>query len=430
MKSIEIESCPSLIEYLPRAGLFLIATYELRKSDAENCSNEKTDFQTDSQISNDSPSPDDPRSGSLLLLTSSGSLVDRFECKSGCFDIVMLNQTLEHDVDHFFIAHSNGLLSYYEVNLNTTLNHYEISMKSEFETGSEMLTSVEIVIFDDFKCLIAVGDSSGHLKLFQYNLKTHLYQLMACCEFSDQPIWCMRHHRDLLFFGSDDACLRVVDISKFKARLLEVESNKKNENEGENKNDGFAVKCIRDFQSGVTSLQVIDSQDTSNNSEKDAPSFYLVVGSYDEYLRVFRFTEKQMNLSINEDTNENTNEDTNDANQENESSLTSLQMEKLSRLHIEGSGIWKIRNFNCKLNCDLNCEANSISTKLVIAGMYSGFHIVEFNDGKLDLIKSIDTFDGDIRSDLIYAAVSDNKVIFVASFYGKKVFLFEAGEFL
>jgi len=336
---IKLDHCPCVIESLDDSNAYVVGTYELDENGAA---------QEDS-------SHDNNRKGSLGLIRNAKLITEQNCHDGGVFDLKVFERIV-------ITAHANGNLCSYKQKDDA------FELISSFHTGSNMLTSIDYVSFDD-NVLIAASDANGFAFTLLSNKELHLNLIETHSNIklstTGDPVWRIKllhvfSDECVLISGSDDCNLRINSVKGVKI--------------------GEVPMCIRkDAGAGVTSLEVIRSE-TPNE-------YMLLCGSYDENLRIYK-----MKIALGQ---------------------VDLSLQK--KILIPDAGIWKTRSFE--------------GLRLV-AGMYAGAIIT--NSADEEIVSVLSKFDdGDSnhtnQQDLIYDTVVDKSFtrILVASFYKKVIYVFE-----
>ena len=244
--------------------------------------------------------------------------------------------------NELFVATSNGFLRLYDVpNLEAI---------TSLKLADAFLTSIDVISCKNNCRICFVSDSTG--KLFVVSFKNNQLQMLQELIVTkyETSVWRVKvvpttEGNNLIFVGSDDGSLKAYYF----------------------RNNSLDPKCVIqncDASSGITAINSFIMGDDCT---------YLVTGSYDENLRIY-----QLNTIS--------------------PSLTALR-----KVHVPGSGIWKIRIME--------------NTRLLLAGMYSGIHEVSI-DGEVISSRSFDDDSSIEKKQLIYDVIEDgHDKLLVASFY-------------
>lgn len=307
------------------------------------------------------------RNGSLCLIRDK-QLIHRKVCPDGgVFNLQLVFPSQETECNsHAFVivAHANGCLTLYKVSTESP----EITAVVRHETGSSLLSSVNVIPAGESSHWICAGASDGKIHL----LKLHDYSRFKSVASHDendsqQPVWCVQTFifKDHLIIvsGSDDCSWRIFLLGKGSETPELIYKNS-------------------DAHSGVTSIHL----QLEVTPERIAG--IILIGSYDERIRSYRITV--------------------------DSDLLPLVVRKKIK-HIPGSGIWRIRAVN-----------HQESPKLLIAGMYSGIHMCD-SDMSEELVSkdwpSARTETSEGRQLIYDVLLLSNGNIVVASFSEKSVYI-------
>ncbi|OTF83947.1 hypothetical protein BLA29_007243 [Euroglyphus maynei] len=295
------------------------------------------------------------------------------------------------------VAHSNGMFGIYKWAYDLNIEQIR-----QIITGAKMLTTIDDSFVDNH-LRIAIGSSCG--KLLYYSID----DLIEECQQSDNsvqsiitddssPIWCLKMihfkiieskiEQNLIFTGSEDSIWRIIACNSQK--LTELFKN-----------------C--DSSSGVTSIELF----RMNQIDSKIISIILLVGSYDEYLRIYSIDLEFDHIA----------------------DTKILRCGLQQKIHIEGGGIWRIRANNIdKFTNDKNIilisamHAGAYWLTLEIPGEHDHDHHLNINY-KMNkfYIGNLNDYpmDKDPRH-LVYGIASnhDQSRILIASFYAKKSFLY------
>lgn len=356
--TIYIRQSPSVIDYINKLQLYIIGCYQL-------ISDQNIDDNLDLKRINN-------RLGCLLLFDEKQNQKDDHECfDGGVFDIKFFNDDLSST--QFAVAHSNGFVAIYSIELQ------KIQLIKRINSESSLLTCLEMIDKS-----ILCGDSEGHLihvKTFE-NDQVDL-QKIQLTKFNEQ-LWCINAFRIkneiFVFVGSDDCYWRVFQFDNLCLKYTPIFTSKCNAGV-----TSFA--CVTSF-SGTSFACATSFSGTSFAFVDNESNSILLVGSYDEQIRYY-----DVNLESN------------------------LNFTLKHKLVIPGSGIWKMK---------INLHSDK-SFFVVVSGMYSGCHIIKDDS----LIESIvfDTNENQ-EKELIYACAcnASMKNLVVSSFYKNKLSWFKLKE--
>ena len=327
-------------------------------------------YELDTDAGDERPESMRKRKGSLCIVKNKQLVLEK-ECPDGgVFDLQIIphqEEEVTHDAisHHALVAHANGFVVLYKISNGGS----DVIAVARHETGATLLTSLNAIPFGSSSYSICVGTSDGRCLVLQLQDMSRFEAYGSIEEnSSNQPVWCVRvipFEEDLLIFtGSDDCTWKIF---------------------------GFRQNCLqpqpmyigKDARSGVTSIKL--------NLQREQESSRLIgsvlVGSYDENLRSYSF-------SLDADGH--------------------VQVVNKCTQHIPGSGVWRIRS-----------AQNSGKSKLLIAGMYSGIHLL---DPGLNGLVSKEWPDARAETSegrqLIYDVVQmRNGSFIVASFYEKCLYI-------
>ena len=371
---ISLKHCPCSIEFVNKWNAFVIGTYELNDELKEEFLNK--------------------RNGSLALIKDNELTFEKSCRNGGVFDFRILNDgdQLNLTTIRLYAAHSNGNLTLNEI-VKLGENKFELNEISCIDTQSSMLTCLDLIRLDSSDVLIAVGDSHFTLILIK---NQQILNKIKINQF-DYPIWCIKilnlASQFLVFTGSDDCALRcfAFENDEFQDHTLLLKADS--------------------FDGGVTSIELAHSlseleanktsddekheiRDLVNTNSNYTECNVLLVGSYDEKLRIYEFK-----LTDNQ----------------------KLDYFKLNKtISIKNAGIWKLKHH---LPCDF----------YLITGMYSGVHLVKddkliltFNELPIVNSQPINEVKNE-NEHLVYGScfnqINFNQFL-IASFYKKKVYCF------
>ncbi|XP_054156471.1 uncharacterized protein LOC128954891 [Oppia nitens] len=354
INEITIRYNPSVIEYSHTYQLFICGTYQLCEDQSAGDND-----QTLARINN--------RFGSLGLITRSNQLISDFECPDGgVFDLRLIRYDSRDDCP--LVAHANGSVAIYCVD-NIDSDH-KFQLIRRFVTESKLLTCLTTISDNE---LAITGDSDGKLSIVHLTDDQSVVRQLSVTKFGE-PVWTLFNVRlnnnYVLFVGSDDSKWRAYCLTaKCLPNITEVFTQL------------TPLYVNKDPTAGVTSFA------TNNSSDN---SLSLIVGSYDEFIRYY---------DIDYITDDITGE--------------CLQLSVLLKykLHIPGSGIWRI------------IVQKDQPNRHLVSGMYSGAHLV-CDHKVVQTLEPSDTFGNE--NHLIYGLNCDKNFtdILMASFYGQTLYLF------
>ena len=439
---------------------FIIGTYELVEEGSELAK----------QYSATELAARNRRVGTLELLKingENGELVLAYESPyGGVFDLRVLD---DHDATHHHLqieeeedpnfvvtAHANGVVALYLIYCG---NSARIELLKSWSTFAKMLTTVEIIKGGKAAFCFYAGAESGELLRVNWSstggekekdeAEEEVTSLGKLTDYG-HPIWYLRaveisvsnggdHH--LLFIGSEDSKWRVV-----------VVVNEDSENE-----PGFVFSAFfliillilyffrstkmplyvnADAEAGVTAFEFLlpsssssssSSSPSSLSSSETSGELKVLVGSYDEHLRLYR-----MRFSSSSSTSK--------------TSIDSVNL--LYRIPITGGGVWRIRTFFP--------GGESSNCQVLISAMYAGVRLLTFDGAEIeaengqwpkDCCQSVATLEvpntsekspnentnstsSSSSSALIYgiAAAEDLSVVTFASFYQRELYVLFKSE--
>ena len=328
--------CPCSIEFVDKWNLFVVGTYELNES-ADEAINK--------------------RFGSLVLIQNNRLVLEHVCTNGGVFDFRIPNcstkeRSSNNDSEKFiqlYSVHSNGRLCSFEIVRSD--DEFNIEEINSICTGSSMLTCLDIVECNptstptsSSKLLIVVGDSCSTLTIVRDQQIVNRIRI----DRFDYPIWSIKifNFVDIedeltVFTGSDDCALRCLMLS-----------NNFQDHTQLFKDDSFEggvtaielVESTGDVLNDVQSDQLTDVRRESNENISNYNSrFKVLVGSYDEKLRIF---------TLQSDFRR------------------SKRMPLIRSVSIANAGIWKIKRLRSP------CLRTSDDFYL-ITGMYSGVHLMK-----------------------------------------------------
>jgi hypothetical protein len=308
--------CPCLMRYLDHDdwNVILVGSYELTDQ-VRPCGR--------SQIL-----------GDLIVLRDGRLLAKEENENGGVFDFALLaeqsNQSEQSESALLvYTAHANGSFAMYQLNRSDP-DEFEFKQRFSVQTESNMFTSIHIHPIDSNDVFSLLGDDSGHVYSFRNDQQIGRFAFPGL----DQPCWCL-HFEPLasastsgfVMIGSDDSKLRVVAVNS------DYELNPDQ------------TKVLSKFEAGVTSICRL-----KRTSEVALNEVIYLIGSYDEHVYEFRAT-----LPKATDT------------------LTSAEMimptfRYEQRVHVQGSGVWKIAQL---------FQTDDVDQVCLLSSMYAGTHLLQ-----------------------------------------------------
>jgi hypothetical protein len=291
-KSISLPQSPCCLE-LVSPDVVIVGTYEL-----------------------DASSEHEWRNGSLFLV-GNDQLNYCKECPDGgVFNLQVIHQPSAGDA-HVAVAHSNGCLALYKVSPEVP----EITTVTRHETGSSLLSSVNVIPAGESTHWLCVGASDGQIHVYKLQDSNRIEPHVSFKENdSNQPVWgvqavAVNNNNNLLISSGSDDCT-------WKLFLLKADSASPE-----------LIYTNKDARSGVTCIHMLQEIRAGQSTGT------ILIGSYDEKIRSY-------SIALDQE--------------------LEPQVVRMRTKHIPGSGVWRMRSF-----------IHQDSHKLLIAGMYSGIHVCD-----------------------------------------------------
>lgn len=420
-KQLELRHCPCSIEFVAAWNVFVVGTYELSDQAGESVNGR---FGSLALIAGKSSvnrvHDDDPKDagdqGDRLILEQ--------ECTNGgVFDFCIVQKPM---CVQLFAAHSNGNLSSYEiVKLDDV---FQINEIASLQTGSAMLTCLNLAEIDA-QLLVIVGDSRSTITLIR---NQQIIARLRIAKF-DYPVWCIKirfsiaatsisptdptsNDPTLVFTGSDDCVLRCftfeqdfqvhrqlfsVGDEEFAGGVTSIEIVESDE-QPEKRIESEKIESQLNESTRFSKTETREEANTSNYSRP----FKVLVGSYDERLRIFHCNPAGG--------------DWRPAMMNDQKSTNHRLVGKMS---IANAGIWKIKHHRSP------CFQ-------LITGMYSGVHLTR-DDKLIGSFSELPVDDEKKENELctesghlIYGCCFDGDLqrLLVASFYRKTLYCLESDK--
>ncbi|XP_046920639.2 uncharacterized protein LOC124500592 [Dermatophagoides farinae] len=395
-----IDLNPCIIDYSKKFHAFIVGTYQLIEVGSKTYDEDYTEDQL-AFLNN--------RIGSINVFNVDCKLICKHQCQSGgVFDLKISNY--HHDTssnsEMIIAAHSNGMFGIYKFE-----NGVRIHNVQQIKTGQTMLTTIGDLFIGNI-LTIAIGSSDGRLLCYEFTINDSIENLMeqssadnliqsSTVTNDSLSIWYLKMvhleimestiEQNLIFVCSEDSMWRIFTYSsKNLTKLFE--------------------NC--DSSYGVTSIEIFRIDHVDLNTV----SIILLVGSYDEYLRIY-----SIELKFDHHCKE---------------TMKILQCLQQKKIHINGGGIWRIL-----VNNDNDDDDNN--NTILLSAMYSGAYWLtleiptEYQNGfkqnhHLNIDYKLNKFpienDDSNENHLVYGIGSDSilSTILFASFYEKKIFLYKS----